>query len=630
MRTQGYASVYMPPAEQWLVETWDTADATQNAIFYPTNTARLRIDSLAALRGGLVTDTSLRARVSAIVGPGATMRGIAQLILPLYTTAATRSHPAPTVDELLKGLMVYNQFYLPTKTMNHFQDGLRIPLPIEIDRTNGDWVLNANAMRLWARSFKTAWQPLVDQRPARLPQPDPAALAGTVQTFLNNNPTALARGIHLGALIMSNPFRHVFFFFEAMRQLAAAAFEVVLVLMDNAVNHQMQLLATLTAGNALLRNIEMILANPPRNITSRQQQSLSRAIPMLNRALRPGGSSAIPRELPETPQQLANRPGNLGWQVIQANDPTGGRHRIVLGRDVLAGSINVSIINGHRYRGPAYGGRISPTQFIAANANLLNPTNNVQLAARLQIVQAIAVNEGFLDAVRLRDRGIVSSGMQQWSAHVDIELPSLLARYKQMAPDEFMLFFGIYGLDVRPDGHDGHGNPRFKLQEVQAGGARVDLNRWRDRRNFFGGSTVGNTTTFRTHWAARFREPPIASMKYRIAQLLQAAARFDRVLREVGNITVGGNPVALNTLITSQLGAALILDAHINMPARVRGDLQRAANLAGHQPDANALDQAITRNYARIRHTHNTPARNRNINRHRPALDVNHGTFNGW
>jgi len=45
-------------------ETWDTADATRNLLLFPHTPGNLRIDTLAALRGGLVTDSSLRARVS--------------------------------------------------------------------------------------------------------------------------------------------------------------------------------------------------------------------------------------------------------------------------------------------------------------------------------------------------------------------------------------------------------------------------------------------------------------------------------------------------------------------------------------------------------------------------------------
>ncbi|MCW8934388.1 MAG: hypothetical protein OQK98_06665 [Gammaproteobacteria bacterium] len=611
-------------------ENWDTADAANNVLLYPhVAPGNVRHDVLAALRGGLVTDASLRARVSVILGPGSTLLGIAGRLHPLYVAAATASHAAPTINQLAQAILVYSRYYIPVPSMRNYADGLRIPLPIEIDRANGDWILNSNLVRTWSRSFQAAWHPLPGQRPARLQQPDPVALQAQVQTFLRAQPTALARGIHFNARVLSNPFEAVFFVFETLRHLPVAeVFALTLAFLDQSVNHQMKLLASLTAGNAILRQLLSVLHNPPAALTARQTASRNRGERMLQGALQPAGIRSVPRELPETPQQLANRPGNLGWQRIEPTDPVVGRHRMVLGRDVLAGAVLNFNSGGNTYRGPAYGGRIPPAAFIRTHANLLNPAADARIAARLQIVQAIVVNEGFLDAVRLRDRAILSLGIQQSSAHVDIELPALLARYKNMAPDEFRLFFEIYNLDLRANGNDGHGNPRFRLQRIQPNGARVDLTTWAARRNFFGGRTVGTTTTFTTDWAARCREPAIASLKYRAAQVLEAASRLDRILREVGNITVAGAPMALSTLITSQQGVALILDAHINQPGRVPADLQAAANAAGAQPDANALDQEITRQYALIRHTHNTPARNANINA--LGLDVNHGTFAGW
>ena len=623
---EGYAA---PPEDDFLAENWDTRDATRNVLLFPEAPRNPRIDILAAVQGGLLTDSSLRARVSVIVGPGATPRGIAEQVRPVYTAAATAAQPAPTVDELAEAILVYSQFYIPVPNMTNYTDGLRIPLPIEIDQATGDWILNPDTIRLWARSFPAALQALLDRRPMRLDQPDPAALAGQVQAFLQAQPTVIARGIHLQARILTNPFKEVFFFFEAMRQLGANALEVALAILDQSVNHQMRLLGTLTAGNAVLRRLGTALVNRPARLTAQQDASLIRARNMLQSALIAGGALVPRRELPETAEQLANQPGGLGpWQHVQPNDPPGGRHRIVLGRDVLAGDIAGFPAVAPTHRGPAYGGRIPPAAFIAANGHVLNPTGDASLAARLRIVQAIAVNEGFLDAVRMRDAGILSVGMQQWSAHVDLELPALLGHYKQMAPNEFMLFFGIYDLDVRANGQDGHGNPQFMLQRVRSDGTRVDLATPASRRAFFGGVTAGGVTTFGTDWAARSREPAIASLRFRAAQVLEAMARLDRIVRDVGNITVGGVPVPLTTLITSQRGVALILDAHINQPGHVRADLQAAANAAGAQPTADALDQAITQQYEPIRHTHDTPARNANINAQ--GLDPHHGSFPGW
>ena len=169
------------------------------------------------------------------------------------------------------------------------------------------------------------------------------------------------------------------------------------------------------------------------------------------------------------------------------------------------------------------------------------------------------------------------------------------------------------------------------LQRIRPNGRRDDLP-IADRSAFFGGSQSGTATTFRTDWAARFREASVSSLQYRLAQILQATARYDRIRAEVGSITVtrAGRRVAIpiDQLITSQLGAALILDSHINLPRLVQTDLQNAARAAGDQPTDDALDREITRRYAALRRTFDTPGRNTNIDRQR--LSADRGSFAGW
>ncbi len=157
---------------------------------------------------------------------------------------------------------------------------------------------------------------------------------------------------------------------------------------------------------------------------------VARARALLDAALfagAPGQRARVPfSELPETPAQLASR-GPLGAAGAD-RDPPGGYHRLVLGRDVGVGRIATETILGVDYRGPAYAGRLPPAPFVAADAALL-PTD-AQSTARLEIVVGIAANEGNLDAIRLRDAGVISSGIHQWSAHQPEELPSLLFRFK--------------------------------------------------------------------------------------------------------------------------------------------------------------------------------------------------------
>ena len=93
---------------------------------------------LAHRQGGLVTDASLRPRVSVLLGPGATFQGTADRMLPLYVAAATSGgSAAPTRDELARAIVTYNQYYLPAGMWTDHNVGLRLPLPIEIEAGTG-------------------------------------------------------------------------------------------------------------------------------------------------------------------------------------------------------------------------------------------------------------------------------------------------------------------------------------------------------------------------------------------------------------------------------------------------------------------------------------------------------------
>jgi hypothetical protein len=150
----------------------------------------------------------------------------------------------------------------------------------------------------------------------------------------------------------------------------------------------------------------------------------------------------------------------------------------------------------------------------------------------------------------------------------------------------------------------------------------------RVRRAFFGGVTAPGVTTFDTLWAARFRLASTALSAYALAQALEAAGRFDRILREVGNLNVAGVNRPLDVVISSRHGVALILDQHINRPASVPGDLQAAINAVVPQPDADALDRAVTNRYAQIRQLQDAAQRTARIVA--VALDRGHGSFGGW
>jgi hypothetical protein len=588
--------------------------------------ATIRHGVLAHTEGGLTTDASLRPRVSVLLGPGATFQGTADALLGLYAAAAgAGGSAAPTRDELARAIVVYNQHHLPAGTWVEHRVGLRLPLPVEIDVDSGAWIVNADSVRTWAGSFDGAWLGRLTRAPDALEVPDPLVeLPQAAAALLAAHPDALSLGAELAARMLRNPFADVFLTFAALRGLGAAAPEAALSVLDNVVGHQAALLAATSAGSAVLRRLDAVLAGAPGTVDPAR---VTRARALVDAALfagAPGHRSRVPfSELPETAAQLASR-GPLG-AAGAGHDPPGGYHRLVLGRDVAVGRIATETILGVDYRGPAYQGRLAPAPFAAADAALL-PTD-AQSTARLEIVVGIAANEGNLDAIRLRDLGVIASGIHQWSAHQPDELPSLLHRFKALAGDEWDLFFAAYGLDVDPDPNAAHVG-QFVLQTVAADGTRTPM-AYPAIRAFFGGAVAADgTVSFGTAWAARFRLAALASEAYRRSQILEAVGRFDRIKRQVGSIEVAGTPIAVDQLISSKQGVALILDSHINKPGRVRPNLRAAAQTPNLPTAADARDRKLTAVYHDTRDVYDRVHRNQGVDAH--GFDVAHGSFTGW
>jgi len=243
-------------------------------------------------RGGLIHDTS-RKRMSIIVGPNDTLRTIARRLLPIWNNAQPFTPPEAatprpvtqlTEEQLAKGLMVYNRYYLAAPLMTGWKVGLRFPLPVEVNRVTGERTLHPDLIVAWANIFDPAWVPLLDMPPAALTPPAQGDLAASAQTFLRENETLTARGIHLSARAMRNALEAAPFIQEVFRQAGSEAFDLALAFMDWIVIHQFDLLLSQTPGQEIMDTIRNALANAPSSLTESQQRSLARANRLLNRA----------------------------------------------------------------------------------------------------------------------------------------------------------------------------------------------------------------------------------------------------------------------------------------------------------------------------------------------------------
>jgi hypothetical protein len=484
-----------------------TADQ-RNVLRIPIVTPAVKHGALIHGAAGPITATTPPERVSVFLGPGATFEGLADTLAPLYDAATASGGPAaPTLDELARALLAYNKDLLPTADWRNHRVGMRLILPIEIDPANGEWIVDADKIRAWAKPgvFDPAWEPRLRTPPAALVVPDAFKLDGdaaaVVAALSPLTPTVInGLGLTQRERALHNPFESVLSTYAVLRAIEQAmpgsAVGVALGALDSTTPkstitpQQASLLAATRAGNAILRRFAALLAPPLLGV---DQARLTKVRTLLDNALKQGPPGArtfvAHHELPETAGQRL-RSGEAQATVGAAADPPGGVHRLVLGRDLAVG------------RNSLFPGRVPLAPFLVADVTRLNPGADPKTKILLKVLAADAPDLGLFDGVRTRGAGLLAGGIDRWAAPSADRLPAVLARFKADAPDEFDLFFALHGLDVEPDpAHAG----RFRLRRFGADGS----------------STAG-PLAFTPEWAARFRLPALVSVAYRRAQAVLA------------------------------------------------------------------------------------------------------------
>jgi hypothetical protein len=500
-----------------------TAQERNIALIPPTPPA-MRSGALIHADAGPPGGGGLPQRVVAVLGPGATFAGIADTLLPRYAEASGKGGPAaPTRDELARAIVVYAKDYLVAGEWRYHKVGVILPLPIEIDPDLNAWIVDPDRVRELAASFSAAWRPRLSIPPGPLGVPDAldletaarneAATAGTVQALADEQWTQVLR----------NPSDAVLLFLAILRTLdgggtgsgapgqAAAA---ALAALNGATAEQLSVLAATTAGNAVLRRFSALLTPLPPGADPDVKT-------LLGNALHQAGSRTlvVPREVPQTPAQQASQRGKADPVEGSAADPPGGIHWLVLGRDVAVGRSATARVSAVNYTGPEFKGRVALEPYLAADAASLVPGDPHK--EELLLLVAGLEDQGRLDSVRARDASLITAGLGNWGATDPAGLPALLSAYKTAAPDEFDLFFALYGLDVGPDPA---GGPGSRLLIIGPDGATTVPDTATLQAFFGGAADASGGITFGSGWAARFRLPALVSAAYRRVQVAQAAA----------------------------------------------------------------------------------------------------------
>ena len=583
--------------------------------------------------GGRQTDLTKPERLSVLLGPRATLRGIVRDLLA--RTFVAGHSPQNPFDELrvVQGVYVYNRTYLEGLPAPAWRVGLWLPLPVEVDAA-GAWTVNWDFVMASGVNFDpTRWAAL-DAPAEALALPDPDALPAQATAFLAGKDQATAASALVTQLV-ANPFDCVFLVYEIFRQLPAAGARstagVASEIVTGLTLRELTLLARVTAGNAVLRRLWSAIAG---SAAAGAPAARDRLAPALGLAGAPGawrnpdetGPTVVPSELPlrpalpgaPQPKPARQKPNNLTGE-----DPD-GVHTLVLGRDLCVGNVaSFTQKNGSTWSGAAYTGRIPPSAWTRTHANALRLTSTAE-QARLDVVLKIAENEAYLDGSRAADKGTLSSAIQQWSIHLNDELPALLERFRVAAPDHYDLFFGLYGLqtlrwartgpalgaleapptppeaDIRRDNPDAYTgtvpttDPKAYDVAYATVGSLAPGGAWRllpqppdavtalgPRHTFFGVSPrtgAGRGFEVSPTWVGRVRLAALCSAEYQLCQIWTGVYRFERLRRQLGTTTVDGVGYPPAELLRSEFAAAAALDQHVNAPFWVAGDVATAVS----------------------------------------------------
>ena len=235
-------------------------------------------------------------------------------------------------------------------------------------------------------------------------------------------------------------------------------------------------------------------------------------------------------------------------------------------------------------------GNQKPAHFVKSNADKLRALKVTQ--SEINVMIAVAENEGNLDAINTWDNAFLSFGLFQWTAGTEGakgELPGLLARIKAEDRDLFDQYCGQHGLDVTAV------TPGLVRGYFSLGGVTLK-------------TRTAKAQLRQAPWAFHFwlagQDPAIQAM-----EIKHALGRLDQFYN-TDRYRVD-NRYRVSDLVTSEYGVGLILDNHVNRPAYVKTCLARALRQTG-LTDPRGWDSEEERKlidaYLKIRITHgNTP-----------------------
>ncbi|MEH0927024.1 hypothetical protein [Micromonospora sp. CPCC 205558] len=430
---------------------------------------------------GLPFGAAAETRAHALVGPQATMTGLAERFLETVIVPLTAKLPAdssfkavPDRSSLARALaqVCATTVSAQERYVLEWRTGTLFPLPMQRSATGWlvflDKIQQVPAGNLLVPDpttvpagdlvGPTAITPVrVPEREAR-PEP-PSALTAQVTALIGGKTpeqvaTALAHDL------LDNPYATCLRVVEALIQLEAHAAadgrKFAAAMVAAMLPPQLSALAATTGGNAVLRRCwaRLTSADP-------MFEPASQALGLVVRTPAQGTT----RREYFTPQQ--RRPAVVPIEPPLTKDQTTVNGHVVGG--VALGRRQTYEWTDAFWPGPFSPGVVAVRVFDAEHgAGVPWPTGARPdlIAARRHVVATIGPIEGQIDAVRLADTALLSIGTQQWSFHVDNEGTVLLEHFRRWAPDHYDVFFGMYDLGLAVCDATG----RISVDESSAGG----------------------------------------------------------------------------------------------------------------------------------------------------------------
>ena len=201
-----------------------------------------------------------------------------------------------------------------------------------------------------------------------------------------------------------------------------------------------------------------------------------------------------------------------------------------------------------------------PSTFVQSHADDLRALKVTE--SEINVMIAVAENEGNLDAVNTWDNAFLSFGLFQWTTGTGSgpgELPALLARIKDENRDLFDKYCVQHGLDVTDvTPGQAYGYFSFRGSRIKSPEAKVQLREPAWAFNF---------------WLAG------QDLAVQAMEIKHALGRLDQFY-DSDSFRVD-NKYRVSDLVTSEYGVGLILDNHVNRPGYVKACLSKALTQTG-------------------------------------------------